>query len=187
MQIINIKRIIGLAALQLSFIGLTFAFNPIVSISNDNHTPDLPAECGSIQVETGNKVSFRAYALGVQIYRWNGTEWEFVAPAANLYADADYQGQIGIHYSGPTWESNSGSRVVATRVPETGCTTNSSAIPWLLLQTVMTEGPGIFKKVTYIQRVNTTGGLRPTTPGTTVGEEARVPYTAEYYFYRSGK
>jgi len=44
--------------------------------------------------------------------------------------------------------------------------------------------PGIFEPTTYIQRVNTVGGLAPSTPGTVVGEEARVPYAAEYFFYR---
>ena len=39
--------------------------------------------------------------------------------------------------------------------------------------------------MTFIQRVNTTGGIAPAAPGTTVGEEARVPYTAEYFFYRA--
>jgi hypothetical protein len=38
--------------------------------------------------------------------------------------------------------------------------------------------------VSYIQRVNTTGGLAPVEPGEEPGEEARVPYTADYYFYR---
>jgi hypothetical protein len=33
--------------------------------------------------------------------------------------------------------------------------------------------------------VNTVGGKAPTDPGSFVGEEARVPYTAEYYFYRA--
>jgi hypothetical protein len=49
---------------------------------------------------------------------------------------------------------------------------------------VSTDGPGFFSEVTQIQRVNTTGGLIPTVPGTIVDQEARVPYTAEYYFYR---
>ena len=47
------------------------------------------------------------------------------------------------------------------------------------------DGPGIFKGVTFIQRVNTKGGLRPTEPGTTVGELREVGYTAEYYFYKA--
>jgi hypothetical protein len=55
----------------------------------------------------------------------------------------------------------------------------------LLLKTVSIEGRGIFNKTTYIQRVNTVGGLPPTVYGSTIGEEKRVPYTAEYYFYRA--
>jgi hypothetical protein len=73
--------------------------------------------------------------------------------------------------------------VVVKRID--GCTPNASAIPWLKLETVSSEGPGIFNGVTFVQRVNTTGGTAPATPGSFVGEEARVPYTAEYYFYRA--
>jgi hypothetical protein len=146
--------------------------------------PELPQPlCHSIQAPAGNEVAFHAFAVGVQVYRWNGTGWAFVGPVANLYADKGFRGQVGTHYGGPTWESNSGSKVVARRLD--GCTPDASAIAWLLLETVSTEGPGIFNGVTYVQRVNTTGGLSPTTPGSAVGVEARVPYTTEYYFYRA--
>jgi len=39
--------------------------------------------------------------------------------------------------------------------------------------------------VTFIQRVNTVGGNAPAAAGTFVGEETRVPYSAEYLFYRA--
>jgi len=64
-------------------------------------------------------------------------------------------------------------------------TPDPDAIPWLLLEAVSSEGPGIFDGVTYIQRVDTVGGKAPADPGDFVGEMARVPYTAEYYFYRA--
>jgi hypothetical protein len=32
--------------------------------------------------------------------------------------------------------------------------------------------------------VNTTGGKAPLVDGTRVGQVARVPYTADYFFYR---
>lgn len=148
--------------------------------------PELPLPlCQSIRVEAGNKVAFHTYALGIQVYRWNGTAWTFVEPVANLYADKGFRGQVGTHYAGPTWESNSGSRVVGQRVQNTGCTPDATAIPWLLLEAVDTDGPGIFSRVTFIQRVNTRGGIAPAAPGTFVGEEARVPYTADYFFYRA--
>jgi hypothetical protein len=100
-----------------------------------------------------------------------------------LYAGGDDDGQVGIHYAGPTWESNSGSKVVAA-VRER-CTPDPDAIPWLLLKATSAQGPGLFGGVTYIQRVNTEGGLAPAEPGDVVGEEVRVPYTAGYYFYRA--
>jgi hypothetical protein len=138
-----------------------------------------------LQVRAGNKVAFHVYASGVQVYRWTGTNWAFVGPVANLFADHNYRGQVGTHYAGPTWESNSGSKVVARRLE--GCSPDPSAIPWLLLETVSSDGPGIFNGVTYVQRVNTRGGLAPTTPGSFAGEEAKVPYTTEYYFYRAAE
>ena len=148
-----------------------------------NRGPDLPLPlCQSIQAPAGNEPAFHTFALGVQVYRWNGTAWTFVGPVANLYADAGFRGQVGTHYGGPTWESKGGSKVVGRRVENTGCTPDANAIPWLLLEVVSNEG---FNSPTYVQRVNTTGGLAPAAPGSVVGEEARVPYTAEYYFYRA--
>jgi len=163
---------------------LALAFYAARASADDNRAPELPSPpCGNIQVPEGNKVAFHVYAIGVQIYRWNGAAWAFVAPAAVLYANADYDGEVGTHYVGPTWESNSGSKVVGARIQ--GCTPDTNSIPWLLLQKVTNDGPGIFHRVTYIQRVNTVGGLAPSAPGTFVGEVREVPYTAEYYFYRA--
>jgi hypothetical protein len=125
---------------------------------------------------------FHAYAVGVQIYRWNGTSWVFIAPRATLYADAGRHAIVGTHYVGPTWESVSGSKVVGTVAKR--CTPNSSAIPWLLLDATSSAGPGVFDGVTQIQRVNTVGGVAPSTAGSIIDETAEVPYTAEYFFYR---
>jgi len=149
---------------------------------NDNRVPDL-GECRDLQVPAGNKVAFHVYAEGVQIYRWNGTSWVFEGPEAVLYADAGGHGAVGSHYAGPTWESVSGSKVVGTVLER--CTPDPDAIDWLLLQARPDEGPGIFHRVTFIQRVNTVGGKAPTDPGDHVGEVARVPYTADYFFYRA--
>ena len=179
----RMKRAIGLVVL-ITIAGLLPTSIPAARAADNNHEPDLPSPlCDRLQVPPGNKVAFHVYALGVQIYRWNGTTWVFVAPLAMLFADANYSGKVGIHYAGPTWESNSGSKVVATRLEP--CSPEPTAIPWLKLQTVSTEGPGIFSSVTYIQRVNTTGGLAPTAPGSSIDAVVEVPYTAEYYFYRA--
>jgi Protein of unknown function (DUF3455) len=139
--------------------------------------------CPNLQAPAGNKVTSHVYAKGVQIYRWDGTSWIFVAPEAVLFADAGYQDVVGIHYAGPTWVSVSGSKVVGTVMER--CTPGPDAIPWLLLRAVSNEGTGIFHEVTFVQRVNTVGGKEPTDPGDVSGEEARVPYTAEYIFYQA--
>jgi uncharacterized protein DUF3455 len=179
---VKIKRLVALA-IMIGVAGLTPASILTARVVDNDQTLVLPSPlCDMVRVPAGNKLAFHAYARGVQIYRWDGTAWVFVAPVATLFADANYSGQVGIHYAGPTWESNSGSMVRATRVA--GCTPDPTAIPWLRLQSVTTSGPGVFRSITYVLRVNTQGGMAPATPGDNVGASVEVPYTAEYYFYR---
>lgn len=150
---------------------------------NDNRAPELTGDSAKLRVEAGHKVIAHAYAVGVQVYRWNGTGWGFVAPEAVLYHDEEEEGEFGTHYAGPTWVSASGSTVVAAAFDRS--TPDPDAIPWLLLKATRSEGPGILHGVTWIQRVNTTGGKAPAEAGDFVGQEVKVPYTAEYYFYRA--
>ena len=180
MLIIKSKLIIGLVVL-LSLAGLAHASNTVRPDGDENRRPDLPAGC-SLDPGSDEVVAFHSYAIGVQIYRWNGTAWDFVAPSATLYADSGFHGKVATHFGGPTWESNSGSKVIARKTDD--CTPDTSAIAWLLLESVTTDGPGIFNNVSHVQRVETTGGLKPAVPGAIVGEQRKVPYTAEYYFYR---
>jgi len=70
-------------------------------------------------------------------------------------------------------------------------TTDSTAIAWLLLDGVGSQnGPTGGDKLTgttFVQRLNTTGGLAPSTGCsslTDVGNTAFVPYTADYFFYK---
>ena len=173
---------VAVSYVALSLLALTL-FAPVqASNVHDQRAPEVP---DNLKVPAGNKVHFHVFAIGVQIYVWTVTptvaSWMFRAPEAVLFASSD-GGVVGTHYAGPTWESNSGSTVVGQRLAGS---TVPNAIPWLLLQAKTTEGPGIFARTTYIQRVNTAGGLAPFDPGTSMGQEARVFYTAEYYFYRA--
>jgi hypothetical protein len=126
-------------------------------------------------------------AKGVQIYecragKGGGYEWAFVAPEADLF---DARGnKIGGHYAGPHWESADGSKVLGT-LKERADAPLADAIPWLLLTTKSVGPGGAFGKVTSIQRVNTVGGVAPTTGCTkaTAGTPARIAYTADYYFF----
>ena len=186
MYYVTIKSVIRLLVLLglVGTAGVALQPSPAAAMFDNNNGPELPAGCSSIAVEEGNKLAFHTYAKGVQIYRWNGAAWAFVAPDAILYAEESYHGEVGNHGVGPNWTSKSGSRVKAARVLNTGCRPDPNAIEWLLLKQTEATGPGIFANITFIQRTNTTGGMAPTDPGT-LNELREVPYTAEYYFYRS--
>ena len=162
---------------------------PVVSYAHgdrqENRPPKVPS---NLQVPADNQLLFRAAGVGVQIYVWtvnptNATlsSWVFKAPHAVLFHREECV--VGIHFAGPTWQANDGSKVVGARVAAS--TVDSNAIPWLLLQAASTGGVGILADTTYIQRVNTVGGLAPSTPGKNAGEEVLVPYIADYYFYRA--
>ena len=159
----------------------------------DRHRNRAPHAPAGLEVPAGNELAAHAVGVGAQIYVWtvNPTNhlpsWVFKAPHAVLFAShEDERGEVvGIHFGGPAWEGNDGSKVVGARVASV--VMNPNAIPWLLLQGATTTGAGIFTGTTYIQRLNTLGGLAPTTPGSVAGEEALVPYIADYYFYRAQK
>ena len=142
--------------------------------------PSLDA-CPNLRTPATSQLTLHAYAQGVQIYRWDGAAWGFVAPSATLYADAGMHAVVATHFAGPTWRSTSGSTVVGAVAQR--CTPDAGAIPWLLLAATSSSGPGVFEGTTFIQRLSTAGGLAPSAPGTSVGEVAEVPYTAEYVFY----
>lgn len=154
---------------------------PAISAPAAARSPDL-GQCSDIAAPAGSKLVTRTYAEGVQKYEWNGASWAPRGPEAKLYSDVAGTAEVGIHYGGPTWKSNSGSFVVGQL--RTPCERGPADIPWLLLDGIRNEGPGIFHDVDFILRVNTVGGRAPATPGTP-GEVRHVPYTAEYFFYRA--
>jgi hypothetical protein len=175
-----------LSALLVALVALASSARADQGDERRGPTPELPSPvCDDIAVPAGHKLSSHMYAFGVQIYRWSGSAWVFVAPEATLFADACYGKEVGTHYAGPTWEANDGSTVVGARLED--CAPYPGAIPWLLLRASANTGHGRFARVTYIQRVNTIGGTAPSEVGTFVGQEARVPYTTEYLFYRVTK
>src|SRR5258708_3124716 len=151
-----------------------------------------PVVPSNLKVPAGNKLFFHAFAKGVQIYRCiqdrtdtNRFSWVFVAPEADVYAHANYRQRVGRHYGGPTWEGTDGSKVVGVKLQQAD-SPDPDAIPWLLLRPASGSGSGTFHKATFIQRVNTKGGKAPTTIADRAqkGQEVRVAYTAEYFFYR---
>ena len=70
-------------------------------------------------------------------------------------------------------------------VKERADASEANAIPWLLLTARSVGTDGALSKVTSVQRVNTTGGVAPTSgcSTATLGTQARVDYSADYYFF----
>jgi Protein of unknown function (DUF3455) len=141
---------------------------------------------GQIQPDTGsNKVFLIGHGVGVQIYTCNGSVWSAAVPRADLFDD---NGKLIIkHFAGPSWQAADGSKVVGTVVDKV--TPDLSAIPWVLLSAKTTPGADGDRLVdtTFIQRLNTTGGLQPPAAdcnAATANTVVESPYTAEYVFWK---
>jgi hypothetical protein len=146
---------------------------------------NIPAE---IAAPNGNKAVLTLHAKGEQRYLCVANAdlyaWQFQAPKAQLF---NQQGQaIGLHSLGPVWLHEDGSRIVGKTMSQFQQQSIIS-IPWLLLEAVQHQGKGVFDKITFIQRINTQGGLPPlsTCNANHLGSEKGVPYTADYIFYQS--
>jgi hypothetical protein len=163
--------------------------------------PPVPVD---IRVPAGNRAFLVGHAEGTQNYMClpsgNAVAWKLLGPQATLFDD-DWE-QITTHFasanpveagtSRPTWQHSADTSVVRVMIPPIGQVPGAAgAIPWLLLQTfpgyVGPTGGRKLTGTTYIQRLNTTGGVMPATgcavPGD-IGKMALIPYTADYYFYK---
>ncbi|HET9222161.1 MAG TPA: DUF3455 domain-containing protein [Roseiflexaceae bacterium] len=159
---------------------------PAAASASPATPPTVPTE---IAVPPGHVLLFSKHATGVQTYECKDGQWAFRAPKAVLF-NPNSRRLTGIHYggidrgltAGPWWESlRDGSRIRggnAVSAPSP----NPNSIPLLRLQVLERQGTGEFSGASYIQRLNTVGGVGPTGACAT-GEQRWVPYTTDYYFY----
>ena len=138
-----------------------------------------------------SKAFLTLYAAGVQKYKCqaNGT-WLFTDPEATLYKAPHARKPVGSHFLNfatgrPVWQFKDGSSVEAVRhASAPGGTGN---IAWLLLQSVATTAGSDGDRLTdttWVQRLNTSGGVAPAetcTPGDTLA----VPYSTDYVFWKA--
>jgi hypothetical protein len=172
--------------------GSRHAFVIVALLTGCSRPVPKPVVPASLQVPPNTaKVILRAPARGVQIYKCTGDAtagfaWTLTAPDATLFDGDDMKNSIGHHFAGPTWELNDSSKVVG-KVLQKAASPDTGAVPWLLLQATTTSGSGVLTRAGYIQRVQTSGGVAPSTgcDASTPGAEARVDYTAVYYFWGS--
>lgn len=142
----------------------------------------------NLKVPDTEKLVMHLPAIGVQIYDCRvvdgkPAQWTFVAPEADLFEQPNMR-LVGKHDAGPHWALMDGSKV-SGKVSARADATNQGAIPSLLLSAKSVGGAGKLDKVTNIQRLNTVGGVAPSTGCTQadVGKQARIYYTADYYFF----
>ena len=148
--------------------------------------PSWPKVPEALRPDALEKPVMALSARGVQIYECrnsaSGAAWAFIAPEADLF---DAKGRrAGRHYAGPRWESEDGS-IVEGAVKARVNAAHAEAIPWLLLSAKSVGGVGVFSRVSSIQRVATEGGAMPADgcSPTSLGQIARVPYTATYVMF----
>jgi len=178
-------RAIVLAAVLL-VVGHVLLVPPSVSASAGAPPSTVPE---AIAVPPGAVLLFTRHATGVQTYACQNGVWAFRAPKALLF-DPHAHRLTGIHYGGidrgltpgPWWESlRDGSRIRAGN-PLSAPSPHPNSIPLLRLEVLERHGSGVFSPVSYIQRLNTVGGVGPTGV-CQPGAQRWVAYTADYYFY----
>ncbi|MDX3657691.1 DUF3455 domain-containing protein [Streptomyces sp. ID05-26A] len=155
--------------------GVSSTAAPTEAATSESSARVAPA----VQVPPGHKIVQRLQAKGVQTYTCTTGAWKGLEPAATL---ADRLGRgVGLHSRGPIWVSTvDGSAVEAA--PVDGARNEvPGAVPELLLKSKSTRGSGVFEGVSYVQRLNTKGGVAPA-GSCTEGAQTSVKYEALYTF-----
>jgi hypothetical protein len=193
---------------------IAFALQSHVAMGQTGHTdvktPPVPA---NLQVPAGNAVYLKTHAIGTQNYVClpgpTGPVWRFVGPQATLFISFPWiQGeprwQVATHFlspnpsergmARPTWQGSFdtsavwGMAIAESTDPQFVA---PGAIPWLLVQIVGSQrgltGGSALTQTTFIQRVNTSGGVAPSgdCDEAAYGRIALVPYTTDYIFYQA--
>ncbi|TWP47054.1 DUF3455 domain-containing protein [Lentzea tibetensis] len=170
-RINRIAATLGVAALAAVGLGAAAVPAGAAQVASAVRVPDV------IKVPAGNRQIALLQARGVQTYQCTSGAWGFLQPDAIL---SSYGRALVLHSRGPVWTSvDDGSSVTAATVASSPV---PLAVPQLLLKSTGNRGPGLLGEVTFVQRLNTTGGLSPT-GACKDGTTASIPYTADYAFW----
>jgi len=181
---------------------LAMAF--MASLPQPSHADPVP---NNIKVPDGNQVFLESHAVGTQNYiclpSGSGFAWTFFGPQATLFNELDEQ--ITTHFLSPnpeeggtpraTWQHSQDTSTIWAKAIASSSKPGfvaPGAIPWLLLEVVGAQdgptGGHELTATTFIQRLNTFGGIAPSTGctlSTDVGKKALVPYETDYIFYKA--
>jgi hypothetical protein len=187
---------------HLTALGMAFTIAlPHAAHAQSVTPPPVPTD---LEVLAPNQAFLLGRGVGTQNYVCQPSgplgrvAWTLFTPQATLFSDLDEQ--LTTHFFSPnpaeggivrvTWEDSRDTSTVWARLIASVVVT-PDAIPWLKLQTAGTQvgptGGATLTETTFIQRVNTVGGVAPATRCDAlpdVGRKAFVPYTADYFFYK---
>jgi hypothetical protein len=150
-----------------------------------------------ICLPTATGVGFALFTPQATLYGDNGKQvtTHFFGP--NPFEANTNPKVLGEHMIRAAWQDSKDTSTVWGMVQPGHSSTDPAyvepgAIAWLLVTIVgAQDGPNGGDRLsgaTYIQRLNTHGGAAPSTgcasPGD-LGNQAHVPYTTDYYFYKS--
>jgi len=163
-----------------------------------------PAVPSNIAIPEGNVLKVTYHAIGTQNYNCtpvdgdeNNLRWKLVEPEARLFGsqDTSFANVLGVHYFVPFPDPNNGN-VTFMRFDDTSFNINKLSakalspedpvnnIEWLKLQTTSTTDAGVLGKITWVQRINTRGGVAPNQGVCKVlAKVLKVDYEADYLFY----
>jgi hypothetical protein len=181
-------RKIGMTTIALLAIAVLASLAGLASAQGTPTAEHVPA---NLAPPEGSVLLFELNAHGVQIYACEAKPddasafvWTFKAPEADLL---NRRGEVvGHHFAGPTWQGLDGSGVVGM-VLDHADSPDPDSIPWLLLEAKEHMSYGAFSTITYVQRLDTSGGAAPTEgcDSDHADDEIRQPYEATYAFYYS--
>lgn len=163
---------------------LLFLSLPLAAQTAQNPLPNA-----ELKDPDGQEVQFRFQTLpnSVQIYTCrqtsHGFAWSGPDPDAIM---TNREKTLTIHhYKGPTWEATDGSIVRSDGALARHFLPNDkNAVHWLELPAK--DSAKLFGKVTFIHRIDTSGGLPPSDKpcdAQHAGDQERVNYAAIYLFY----
>ncbi len=198
-EIRNTRRMPAAASAIVASLLVTAAVTQPALAHRPIAVPNVPS---NIAVLPPNRPFLVGHAFGTQNYvclpSGNQFKFQLFTPQATLFDDDGKQ--IATHFFSPdpddplgtiraTWQdSRDTSAVWGKVVPGDNATDDPAAIDWLRVTPTANQGApsSVLARTTFIQRVNTAGGLAPTTgcsSAADVGKTAFVPYSADYIFY----
>jgi hypothetical protein len=193
----GIPRIAWVASVALAF---TLAL-PQTARAQTVIPPPVPP---GLEVLAPSEAFLLGRGVGTQNYECQPTSplgrvgWVLFTPQATLFDDDG--GQLITHFSSPnpdegrlvrvSWQDSRDTSTVWAKAIASA-TVDPNAIPWVKLEVVGARlgptGGDALTGTTFLQRLNTRGGLAPATGCdvlSDVGHKAFIPYTADYFFYK---